>query len=122
MRFLVDRCAGRRLAEWLRNDGHDVIEARTLGADPGDKALLELAESTDRILITIDTDFGELIYLRDISHAGLVRLPDVPAEQRIALVAEVIERHRQALEDRAVVTIRGERIRISHPPTGRTSL
>ena len=118
MRFLVDRCAGRRLAEWLRNNGHDVIEARTLGADPGDKALLELAESTDRILITIDTDFGQLIYLRDISHAGLVRLPDVPAEQRIALVAEVIERHRQALEDRAVVTIRGERIRISHPPTG----
>ena len=122
MRFLVDRCAGRRLAEWLRNDGHDVVEARTLGPDPGDKALLELAESADRVLITIDTDFGELIYLHDISHAGLVRLPDVPVEQRIALVAEVIERHRQALEDRAVVTIRGERIRISRPPTERTNL
>ena len=117
MRFLVDRCAGRRLAEWLRNDGHDVIEARTLGPDPGDKALLELAESTDRVLITIDTDFGELIYLHDISHAGLVRLPDVPAEQRIILVAEVINRHRQAMEERAVVTIRGGRVRISHPPT-----
>ena len=116
MRFLVDRCAGRRLAEWLRDGGHDVVEARTLGPDPGDRALLELAESTDRILITIDTDFGELIYLHDLPHAGLVRLPDVPAEQRIALAAEVIERHGQALEERGVVTIRGGRIRISHPP------
>ena len=88
-----------------------------LGSDPGDRALLELAESTDRILVTIDTDFGELVYLHDVPHAGLVRLPDVPSDQRIALVTELLDRHLQALEDRAVVTIRGRRIRISHPPT-----
>ena len=35
MRFLLDRCAGRRLAEWLGNNGHDVVEAQTLGPDPG---------------------------------------------------------------------------------------
>ena len=113
MRFLIDRCAGRRIAEWLRSDGHNIVEARELGSDPGDRALLELAEADGRILITIDTDFGELIYLHDVSHAGLVRLPDVPAEQRIALMAELIDRHRQALEARAIVTIRGGRIRIS---------
>ena len=117
MRFLVDRCAGRRLADWLRSGGHDVLEARTLGPDPGDRALLELAESTGRVLVTIDTDFGELIYLREVAHAGLVRLPDVPAAQRISMLSEVVELHRQALEDRAVVTIRGGRVRISHPPT-----
>lgn len=43
MRFLVDRCAGRRLAEWLRSQGHDVLEARELGPNPGDRALLERA-------------------------------------------------------------------------------
>ena len=41
-------------------------EARTLGPDPGDRTLLELANSEDRILVTIDTDFGELIYLHDV--------------------------------------------------------
>ena len=66
MRFLLDRCAGRRLAEWLQGEGHDVLEARTLGADPGDRALLELAASENRVLITIDTDFGELVYLHDL--------------------------------------------------------
>lgn len=116
MRFLIDRCAGRRLAEWLRDAGHDTVEARLLGPDPGDRALLELAAADDRILVTIDTDFGELIHLHGIPHAGLIRLPDAPAEQRIALVSELIERHWQALEARAIVTIRGGRIRISHYP------
>ena len=87
----MDRCAGRRLAGWLQGEGHDVLEARTLGADPGDRALLELAASENRVLITIDTDFGELVYLHDLPHAGLVRLPDVPAERRIALMAAVID-------------------------------
>ena len=116
MRFLVDRCAGRRLAEWLRDHGHDVVEARSLGPDPGDRALLELAESAGRVLITIDTDFGELIHVHDVPHAGLVRLPDVPADQRIALMAELVESRGDVLEAGAIITIRGRRIRISRPP------
>ncbi|MCY4439187.1 MAG: DUF5615 family PIN-like protein [Deltaproteobacteria bacterium] len=113
MKFLVDRCAGRRLADWLRGRGHDVIEARKLGPDPGDRALLEKAEAEGRILITIDTDFGKLVHLHNIPHAGLVRLPDVPAEQRIDLTAELIEHHGGALEAQAVVTVRDGKLRIS---------
>ena len=116
MKFLIDRCAGRRLADWLRGQGHDVIESRALGPDPGDQALLERAATEGRILVTIDTDFGELVYVRDVPHAGLVRLPDVPAMRRIALMAEVLERHRPALERQAVVTVRGGRVRVSRPP------
>ena len=56
-------------AEWLGNQGHDVVEAQTLGPDPGDRALLELAESENRVLVTMDKEFGELIYLRRVSHA-----------------------------------------------------
>ena len=117
MRFLVDRCAGRQLADWLREKGYDVLEARELGPDPGDGALLERANAEDRILVTIDTDFGELVFLHDVAHSGLVRLPDVPAKRRIALMAELLERHRPALEMGDVVTIRGDRIRISRPPS-----
>jgi predicted nuclease of predicted toxin-antitoxin system len=52
MRFLIDRCA-------------------ELGPDPGDRALLEWAAKETRILVTIDTDFGELIYLENVSHAAV---------------------------------------------------
>ena len=116
MRFVTDRCAGRRLAEWLRDNGHDVTEAQTLGPDPGDRALLSLAESENRVLITLDKDFGELIYLHRFPHAGLIRLPDVRMSQRIALVNDIINRCGQALEERAVITVQGGRIRISRPP------
>ena len=47
MRFLVDACAGRRLAQWLFERGHDVIDANGMSADPGDEALLELAASSN---------------------------------------------------------------------------
>ena len=112
----MDRCAGQRLAEWLRGNGHDVLDARTLGPDPGDRALLQQAELESRVLITMDKDFGELIHLRGIPHAGLLRLPDVRTPQRIALLDEVINHHGQALEERAIITVRGNRVRISRQP------
>ena len=64
MKFLVDRCAGSRLAEWLPNSGHDVVEAREIVPDPGDGALLQEAVAEDRILVTIDADFGTLVRTR----------------------------------------------------------
>src|SRR5207249_12154215 len=33
VKFLIDRCAGHRLAEWLRAQGHDVVESRERGPD-----------------------------------------------------------------------------------------
>ena len=88
----------------------------TWGPDPGDQALLERAAAEGRVLVTIDTDFGELVYVQAVPHAGMVRLPDVPAEERIALMAQVLERHREALEVRAIITVRRRQIRISRPP------
>ena len=116
MRFLIDRCAGRLLADWLRNEGHDVVESRKLGPDPGDRVLLAWAATEQRILITIDTDFGELIYLENLSHAGLVRLPDVPARERQLIMQDLLTRYETELQDAAIITVRGGRIRISKGP------
>ena len=66
--------------------------------------------------MTIDTDFGKFIHLHDVAYTGLVRLPDVPVERRLALITELIEHHDEALEAGTVVTIRGGRIRISRLP------
>jgi predicted nuclease of predicted toxin-antitoxin system len=112
MRFLIDRCAGRLIAEWLR-EGHDVVESRERGADPGDRVLLEWAARESRILITIDTDFGRLVFLEKILHHGLVRLPDVLSRDRIGIVKEVLSRFSEELDARAIITVRGGKIRIS---------
>lgn len=93
------------------------MEARELGADPGDKALLDWAAKEARILVTIDTDFGELIYLENLSHAGLIRLPDVPARERQLIIQDLLMRYETELQDAAIITVRSGRIRISKGPT-----
>lgn len=115
MKFLVDRCAGRRLAGWLQEQGHDVVEARERCPDPGDATILQWGVAEGRIVVTIDTDFGELVFLHGAQHCGIVRLPDVPATQRIALMSQVLGRHAQALNAKAVITVRGGRIRVTTP-------
>ena len=115
MKFQVDRCAGRRLAEWLRQQGHDVVDATGPEPDPGDRALLERAARENRILVTIDTDFGTLIHVQRVAHTGLVRLPDVPAARRIEIFQQLLADHRDAMAVGSVVTVRGGRIRVSRP-------
>ena len=57
MKFLIDRCAGKVVADWLRGAGHDVLEARERGADPGDRVLLEWATTdfVDRVCVSAST-------------------------------------------------------------------
>ena len=116
MNFLIDRCAGTRLAAWLEANGHDVRAAWEFDPDPGDAELLRVAAAEGRILVTIDSDFGTLVFLLGAGHAGIIRLPDVPAARRIALMADLLARHGPELPG-SIVTVRGGRIRIS-PPAG----
>jgi predicted nuclease of predicted toxin-antitoxin system len=113
MKFLVDRCAGATLARWLRDKGHDVQEVRERGPDPGDEELLARALADARVLITLDKDFGALVFAKGKPHSGIVRLPDVPAAGRIALFERLLATHQQELANGAVITVRGDRVRIS---------
>ncbi len=115
MKFLVDRCAGHKLADWLSSGGHDSVYAGSLGPDPGDRALLQRAVSEKRILVTIDTDFGRLVYRGGEVHCGIVRLRDVRWHRRIELMRTVIERYGPQLEKEAIITVRGQKIRVSVP-------
>lgn len=113
MRFLVDRCVGRRTVEWLRAEGHDAVAAADLGSDPGDRELLRRASEERRILITMDKDFGAFVFSEKLSHAGIIRLPDIPVAERLPLLSTVLIAHGGELAKAAIVTVRGGRIRIS---------
>ena len=119
MKFLIDRCAGNRLNVWLISQGHDSIHIAAYGPDPGDKTILELAASEKRILITIDTDFGALVFRDSAIHSGIIRLPDVPSEKRIEIMIQLFAKHTMDLQNGAIITVRGNRIRIT-PQTSRT--
>jgi predicted nuclease of predicted toxin-antitoxin system len=74
MRFLVDECTGPAVALWLRQQDHDVISVydEIRGAD--DRKVIEKAYEQNRILITNDKDFGELIFREKKPHKGVILL------------------------------------------------
>lgn len=93
-----------------------MLSSRDIGLDPGDRDLLECAVRENRILVTIDKDFGRFLFVEQAPHCGVVRLPDVPGTERMRIMEQVLLRHGQDLEERAVVTVRGGRMRVSHTP------
>lgn len=64
MRFLVDECVAKASAIRLRMLGHDVVRVGTDIRVPDDEDILALATSEQRVLITHDQDFGDLVFLK----------------------------------------------------------
>jgi len=62
LRFLVDVNAGLAIALALRDAGHDVLFAGDLDWRMPDADMLSLAHREQRIVLTMDTDFGEMVY------------------------------------------------------------
>jgi predicted nuclease of predicted toxin-antitoxin system len=75
MKFLLDQSTDARLVTHLKHLGHDVTR---IGSHypPGlpDQEVLALAKQKQRILITDDRDFGELVFRLHLPHAGVIFL------------------------------------------------
>jgi len=114
MKFLVDQSAPARLVPFLQSRGHD---ATRVGADypPGlaDTDVLAIAHREQRILIASDRDFGELVFARAQSHAGVIyfRLSTATLAVHTARLTEVLTRHADELDAFLVVTDRTVRVR-----------
>jgi predicted nuclease of predicted toxin-antitoxin system len=75
MRFLLDQSTDARLVSFLATAGHD---AKRVGADfPSgipDHEVFAIAGQEQRILITDDRDFGELVFRLGHPHTGVIYL------------------------------------------------
>jgi predicted nuclease of predicted toxin-antitoxin system len=72
MKFLADMGISSLSVGWLRDQGHDALHAREAAMQRApDEDFLEKARNEDRVLLTLDLDFG---YLMAISGE---RLPSI---------------------------------------------
>jgi len=114
MRFVVDESTGAAVAEYLRSAGHDVLVVAETMPQADDEEILARAASEQRIVITNDKDFGDLVFRSRQAHSGviLLRLHDESAANRVRVVRAVLERHADQIVSRfAVATESGLRIR-----------
>ena len=113
MKFLLDVCADSvPVREALVNLGHDVLSAREHCPHASDEALLALAREEERVLITEDKDFGELVFLRGLPHPGIVRLSGMTPIERGDALRALIERHGAAMREGAIIVVTGSRVRV----------
>jgi predicted nuclease of predicted toxin-antitoxin system len=119
MRFLLDENIDTRLTAFLTDLGHDATAiARDYPASLTDLEVLAIAQREQRILITNDRDFGELVFIQAQPHAGIIYLRVRPATfpvQRERL-ARVLRSHADQLHEFLVVTSASVRVR-RHRPT-----
>ena len=74
MKILADANIEAAIILWLRSCGHDVLWAAELSPSNPDTELVSLANSQERVLLTHDRDFGELVFLRGILSRGAILL------------------------------------------------
>lgn len=93
MKFVVDESSGQSIVNELRRLGHDAISIQELFPGIDDPPILEIAVDDERIVITNDKDFGELVYRSGLPHAGVVlfRLEDESAGNRVRMMKKVLQ-------------------------------
>ncbi|PWU09120.1 MAG: hypothetical protein C5B51_06760 [Terriglobia bacterium] len=111
MRLLADENFPKPIIDTLRAEGHDVLWARTDLAGTSDVALLDLAESDSRIVLTLDKDFWQIAVQRrsPLEQSGVVLFRVHPAtpENLIPLVRAFDEANTAWAGHISIVTVDG---------------
>ncbi|MFN0196801.1 MAG: DUF5615 family PIN-like protein [Planctomycetaceae bacterium] len=112
MKLLLDSCVWGKAKERLIASGHDVVWAGDWHEDPGDEEILARAFTEERILVTLDKDFGELSILHNTPHHGIVRIVNIPARRQADVCIEILDLHGEELFAGTIVTVEPGRVRI----------
>ena len=99
----------------LQTVGHDVVWTGNLSHDPGDEEILALAHREQRVLVTLDKDFGELAIRRSLPHCGVVRLVNIAARQQGTVCQQMLLQYGDELTRAAIITVEAWRVRIRPP-------
>ena len=105
MRFLVDECSGSKVAQWLREQEHEVFSVYDEARGLDDSDILRKAFLENWILVTNDRDFGEKVFREHHRHRGVVflRLLDERSAVKINTIRRLLESYADQLADRFVV-------------------
>jgi predicted nuclease of predicted toxin-antitoxin system len=93
MKILVDECTGPSVAKYLQNQGHDVYSVSISSPGWTDYQVLDKAVSENRVIVTNDKDFGDMVFKEKLRHCGviLMRLEDESPMNKIQILRQFLQ-------------------------------
>jgi predicted nuclease of predicted toxin-antitoxin system len=74
VRWLIDECVDADLAALLHRYGHDVVYMSDVAPRAADTEVMNRADRENRLLLTADKDFGDLVFRQARPVPGIVLL------------------------------------------------
>ena len=113
LKFLFDVGVSRKVELWLKENGYDIKAVRDINPRLADKEILDIAVKEERIIVTMDKDFGELIYKSGLAHRGvlLLRLDEAGSDEKLAIVRFILDNYSDEIFDKFCV-FQKDRLRI----------
>ncbi len=113
LRFLVDVGVGKGIEKYLSEKGYDTKAVRDI--DPGmeDKMIIRTAVSEDRMVVTMDKDFGEMVYHFSMKHFGilLLRLEGATGTKKLQVIRYILENYSSQIRN-CFCVFKNDRLRI----------
>jgi predicted nuclease of predicted toxin-antitoxin system len=122
MKVLVPANLSPRVAERLKQAGHDAVHVSDMGLTTADdETILSRAFHAGQVVVTADADFGALLALGGRSGPSVVLLRSadhlVPTQQA-GVVLRTLERASDDLEQGAIASVTPGRVRLRSLPFG----
>lgn len=112
MKLLLDSCVWGGALRELEEAEYDTVWSGNWAKDPGDEEIIAYAYREDRVLITLDKDFGELAILRGIPHHSIIRLVNFSARDQASICKHILTLYEEELKSGAIITAEPWRVRI----------
>jgi len=110
------------LAEFLNAAGHDALHVRDVGLLMApDRVILERARTERRILVSADTDFGQLLATSEASLPSVILLRregERGASRQAALLLSNFGQVAADLDAGSIVVMEATRVRVRRLPVG----
>ena len=113
IKFIVDMGVSKKVEDWLLKNDYDIKAICDIDPRMRDIDVLRLAVTEKRMVITMDKDFGELVFNSGLNHYGvlLLRLEDANSDKKVKTIQEILEKYEDKLQNNFCV-YQNEKLRI----------
>ena len=114
MTFLIDMPVSPQLAKWLNEKGHDAVHTSDIGLyKTKDKDIIREARKQERIIITADLDYPQLLAMSHAKDPGIIlfRGGNYNEQEMLELLKRVLDNQKEEKLSNSIIVVDKTRMR-----------